>query len=184
MRFKKSTARALSPEYTLLGFLTQEAAHGYELHQRLVRDLGQVWHVSLSQTYNILNRLEAKGFIKGTLQEQAKLPARRRFRLTPTGRRRFDTWLHSLTGSSVHAIRVEFTTRLYFAHAFNPEVARNLIEAQLVETRAGQARLQNVLIELPHEQTFNRLGLELRVRQLTSILDWLTHCQKELGLDK
>ena len=184
MPSKTSYASALSPEYALMGFLAQQPAHGYELHQRLMADLSQVWHVSLSQTYNILNRLEAQGFITGTLQEQAKLPARRRFRLTPAGRRRFDAWLHSLTGSSVRAIRVEFTTRLYFAHALNPEMARNLIEAQIVETRNGLARLQDLLAELPHEQTFNRLGLELRVRQLTSILDWLAQCREVLGLDK
>jgi DNA-binding PadR family transcriptional regulator len=33
-------ASALSPEYALLGFLAQKAAHGYELHQRLSNELG------------------------------------------------------------------------------------------------------------------------------------------------
>lgn len=48
----------LSPEYALLGFLERPPAHGYELHQRLLEHLGEIWHVSLSQTYNILTRLE------------------------------------------------------------------------------------------------------------------------------
>ena len=68
-------ASALSPEYALLGLLAGSPAHGYELHQVFTTDLGQVWHLSLSQTYNILNRLEAQGFIDGSLQEQEKLPA-------------------------------------------------------------------------------------------------------------
>ena len=182
MSSQTSYASALSPEYALLGFLAQHSAHGYELHQRLVTDLGQVWHVSLSQTYNILNRLEAQGFIAGTVQEQAKLPARRSFRLTVAGRRRFNTWLHSPAPCSVRTVRVEFTTRLYFAQALSPATVPDLIEAQTTEVRAGLTRLQNIQAEFPPNQMFNRLGLNLRIRQLASLLDWLAECRAALGL--
>lgn len=182
MTARATYSSALSPEYALLGFLAQQPAHGYELHLRLTAKLGQVWHVSQSQVYNILNRLEAQGFITATVQAQEKLPARHRFHLTATGRRRFDKWLHTTTSSSVRAIRVEFTTRLYFAYTLDPAQARQLIDAQVAETRAGLERLKHMGAELPPDQTFNRLGLELRIRQLTSILDWLADSQKTLGL--
>lgn len=178
------STRSLSPEYVLLGLLARQPAHGYELHQRLAADLGQIWRISLSQTYNILNRLEARGFIAGTIQEQPKHPAKRRFRLTAAGRRRFAAWLRATTGSSVHAIRVEFITRLYFAASTSRDLARELIDSQIVETRSGLARLQDRLAELPGEQTFNRLGLELRVRQLASIVDWLAQCRDVLDPGK
>ena len=172
----------LSPEYAFLGFLTQQPAHGYELHQQLVANLGQLWHISLSQAYNILNRLETQGYIAGTLQEQDKLPARRRFRITAKGRRHFDEWLHSPLGTSVRVVRVEFITRLYFACAADSEVARELLETQTTETHRGLNRLQDILLELPAEQTFNRLGLELRIRQLKSLLEWLSECRSALSL--
>src|SRR3972149_953899 len=120
----------LSPEFALLGLLSQKSAHGYELHQRLVSDLRQVWHVSLSQTYNILNRLEEKGYISGTFEEQEKHPTRRRFHLNPAGQERFNQWLHTPSRCTVRAIRVEFITRLYFARATSPELARELIDVQ------------------------------------------------------
>ena len=173
---------ALSPEHPLLGFLAQQPAHGYELHQLLVRHLGHIWHVSLSQTYSILNRLEAQGFIIGTVQEQAKLPARRRFRLTAAGRRRFEAWLHAVSSCSVHAIRVDFTTRLYFVHSLDPDMTRELIETQIVETQKCLSHLQTMLADLPPEQTFNRLGAELRIRQLSSVIDWLAECGAALGI--
>ncbi len=176
-------ASALSPEYALLGLLTQQPTHGYDLHQRLATDLGHVWHVSLSQVYNILTRLEERGFIAGMVHEQAKLPPRRQFRLTPAGRRHFEAWLHTPTGSSVRAIRVEFITRLYFARARNKRLAVDMIDSQAAETRASVERLQAILAELPFEQTFNRLGLELRIRQLASILDWLAECRTAIDLD-
>ena len=162
-------ASALSPEYALLGLLTQRPAHGYELYQRLLAELGQVWHISLSQIYNILNRLESKGLIAGDVQRQERLPARRCFQLTDAGRERFDAWLVAPTGSSVRAIRVEFITRLYFAQALDPALTGPLIDSQIDAVQANLARLQDALALLPVEEPFNRLGLDLRVRQLTSI---------------
>jgi DNA-binding PadR family transcriptional regulator len=172
----------LSPEFALLGLLAQKSAHGYELHQRLVTDLRQVWHVSLSQTYNILNRLEERGYIAGTFQEQEKLPARRRFHLTPAGEQRFNQWLHTPSRCTVRAIRVEFITRLYFARATSPELALHLVDVQVVETSAGLERLKTLLDDIPAEDTFNRLGVDLRVRQLASILEWLSYCRATILL--
>ena len=167
---------ALSPEYALLGFLGQHPAHGYDLHQQLTSHLGQIWHISLSQTYNILARLEEQGFIAGVVQEQDKLPDRRRFRLTAAGRRRFESWLAATAGCSVRLIRVEFTTRLFFAQALDVETIHKVIDSQITETRNCLQHLQTMLIDLPTEQTFNRLGLELRIRQLNSVVDWIIQC--------
>ncbi len=172
---------ALSPEYALLGFLAQHPAHGYDLHQQLLIHLGQIWHVSLSQTYNILNRLETQGFISGTVQEQEKLPDRRRFRLTPAGQRRFEAWLGATSGCSMRAIRVEFTTRLYFTQRDKPQAIHDLVETQIAETRGCLTHLQAMLTDLPAEQKFNRLGLELRIRQLNSVIDWMLECEQAIG---
>ena len=140
-------AATLSPEYVLLGFLNQRPAHGYDLHERIAQELGQIWHISLSQTYNILKRLEAKGYIIGALQAQEKAPARRRFRLTPIGRRRFEEWLTASAEPRARAIRVEFLTRLYFVYIANPKAARSLIDDQIAVTQAGLSNLTTLLAE-------------------------------------
>ena len=178
----RSYTSALSPEYALLGFLALAPAHGYELHQRLMNELGQVWHVSLSQTYNILKRLEGQDDIRGTLLPQEKLPPRQHYHLTRRGRQRWEEWLNKPTGSSVRAIRVEFITRLYFAPLLGGEKPAQLIRAQIDETRAGLRRLETVRDQVPQEQTFNRLGLDLRLRQLQAVLDWLEGAGAEFGL--
>ena len=172
---------SFSPEYPVLGLLAIQPAHGYELYQRLATELGQTWRISMSQLYNILNRLEAQGLIRGTVQVQDAGPSRRRFRLMPAGRRHFHAWLHQPSGNSSRAIRLEFITRLYFARALEPEALSPLIDAQIAENRASLVRLQKTLDELPPEQVFSRLGLELRVRQLTSILDWLADCSNRIA---
>ena len=168
------TASNLSPEYPLLGLLAQKPAHGYELHQRLTEEFGHIWRISLSQTYNILKRLEKQGAIAGEDEEQENRPARRFFHLTEEGRQRFEIWLDSTVGCSTRAIRVGFLTRLAFAESLHPELVPGLLERQIVEVQGGIARLQKGLDVLPQEQTYNRLALQLRVRQLMPMLDWLT----------
>jgi DNA-binding PadR family transcriptional regulator len=181
MPSKHSYASVLSPEYPLLGLLIQQPAHGYRLHQRLTTDLGQIWRISLSQTYNILKRLETHDFILGQMQEHAGTPARRHFEATLKGVKRFEEWLYTPSGSSVRAIRVEFLTRLYFALAKNKEQSTRIIDDQIRESSKHLEMMRGTLDHLPLEQTFNRLALELRVRQLESILDWLPQCSTALG---
>src|SRR5258706_4164905 len=76
----------LSPEFALLGFLIDGPSHGYDLHQRFIVELGHVWHLSQSQAYAILKRLEQRGDINAQIVEQNKLPARQMLRITAQGR--------------------------------------------------------------------------------------------------
>jgi PadR family transcriptional regulator, regulatory protein AphA len=170
--------RSRSPEYALLGFLYLQPSHGYDLHRLLIKELGQTWYVSQSQTYAILKRLETQGYISSTTLEQEKLPAIQNLTISPAGRRRFKAWLEMPTGSSVRALRLEFITRLYFAQKLAPEGILLMLEAQVTEVQNALARLEAGLAVLPDGQKFNRLSLQLRIQQLKSILDWLVECRK------
>jgi PadR family transcriptional regulator, regulatory protein AphA len=166
----------LSPEYVLLGFLHQNPSHGYELHRRLLDEFGFIWHVSQSQTYNILKRLECQGSITSTTVEQEKLPSRQLLYLTDVGYHRFNTWLDTPTSCSVHAIRVEFITRLYFIKQYQPQKIQDIIRSQSTEVRKGLYRLEGMRSSIPAIQTFNRLALDMRIKLLTSIISWLEEC--------
>jgi PadR family transcriptional regulator, regulatory protein AphA len=170
----------LSPEFALLGLLEQGSKHGYQLFQILISDLGQVWHISLSQAYNILNRLESRGFIAAEVLPQEKLPDRKLFSLTPAGQERFEHWLSSTSFTSVRAIRLEFLTRLYFAQSRGVEFSHQIINAQLSEVHAGLERLSRAYHDIPDDQLINHLSLDLRSRQLESILVWLENCHRAI----
>lgn len=180
---KQSHVGSRSPEFALLGLLAQQPAHGYELHQRLVENLGQIWHISQSQTYSILNRLESRGLIDGVLQKHDKFPARKQFHLTPKGQQRLLNWLYTTSRSSVRAIRVEFLTRLYFIQAIAPDRLENIIAEQEYEIRVGLDRLQEVRSDLPPDQVFNILGVDLRIQQLKSLLVWLDNCRSTITME-
>ena len=180
MTRKTTYVSSLSPEYVILGLLFNKPDHGYDLHHRLSIELGYVWRIPQSQLYTLLKRLERQGDIRSSLEEQSGLPDKRIFHLTAKGQDRFVRWMETPSGSSVRAIRVEFLTRLFFAQQHNPEQVNYLIHSQMQETSQGLAALHKKLNELPKEQVINRLGLELRIRQLSLVLEWLEECRRAL----
>jgi len=173
-------ASDISPEFPLLGFLSQAPSHGYHLHMRLEEELDGVWNLSQSQVYNILKRLESKGDVRGEVLQQKSAPAKRLLALTAAGRRRFKAWLREPTPGSLRALRMEFLTRLYFARAQDLRFARDLIEEQKRAIKNDVKRLQQIYDELPDKQLLNRLSLQLRIRQLDSCLEWLEDCRASL----
>ena len=176
MSIEPKQSHRISPEYVLLGFLHQQPSHGYELHRRLMDEFGFIWHVSQSQTYNILKRLEDQGYISSTTVEQEKLPPRQQLHLTDSGFHRFISWLETPTSCSVHAIRMEFITRLFFIQHFYPHNIIETIHNQSQEVQEGLVRLNETRIHVPKDQLFNQLALDLRIKLLRSILKWLDEC--------
>jgi DNA-binding PadR family transcriptional regulator len=173
MPSKNRHTGTVSPEFALLGFLIAGPSHGYDLHQRFVTELGQVWHLSQSQAYAILKRLESRGDISVQVMEQEKLPARQMLSITETGRRRFFEWLEWGIGRTARSIRLEFLTRLYFTQLHRPENRVQIHKAQSAEIESTIARLESLLEHLPPEQIFNRLSLDLRLRQMRLIQNWM-----------
>ena len=170
----------LSPEMALLGLLYEAPGHGYDLHRKVNADLGQVWHLSQSQAYSILKRLEARGDISAEEILQEKLPARQLLQISLQGRQRFTTWLDTPSGGSIRAIRMEFVTRLYFLNLYFPEKIAHAFDQQRMEAETHIARLKQMCDELPAEQIYNRMSLEMRLKQLKLVLEWLDECQQDL----
>ena len=168
----------LSPEMALLGLLYSEPGHGYDLHRKVITDLGQVWHLSQSQAYAILKRLEARGDISAEEILQEKLPSRQLLHITPQGRKNFLDWLNTPSGGSTRAIRMELITRLYFLNMYFPKKLTQAFDQQRAEAETHIQRLEKTCAELPGEQIYNRMSLEMRIKQLKFVLEWLDDCQK------
>jgi DNA-binding PadR family transcriptional regulator len=174
----------LSPEFALLGFLTAGPSHGYDLHQRFTTELGHVWHLSQSQAYAILKRLEQRGDITSQVVEQDKLPARQKMRITAQGHKRFFEWLEVGIGKNSRSIRLEFLTRLYFTKLHQPENIGVIFEKQLAEIESAIGRLTGLLEHLPPEQIYNRLSLDLRLQQMLLIQNWMAEIRTIFRLSR
>ena len=98
--------------------------------------------------------------------------------MTTQGSQRFLDWLDTPNGGSVHAIRMEFVTRLYFLRIYMPEKISQAFDQQRVEATNDLHRLEKTYGDLPSEQIYNRMSLEMRLNQLKAVLDWLDNCQQ------
>jgi DNA-binding PadR family transcriptional regulator len=165
-----------SPKYAILGFLYIRPMHGYELHKHLEVDLHEVWSISQSQAYNILKLLEKDGWITTTMVSQDKRPDRAIMSLTPAGQAGFEHWLYTPSPGNAQAIRVDFITRLYFASQIDANLCSRLVQEQAITIQNRIEELRQRLATLSAGQVYNRLGLQLRIRQLGSILEWLEEC--------
>ncbi|MCP4680759.1 MAG: PadR family transcriptional regulator [Desulfobacterales bacterium] len=163
----------LATEYIVLGSLMSGPKHGYEIMQFLDADLGFTWHVSTSQVYTLLKRLEQKGLLNFNLKNQESRPSKRVFSLTSTGEKAFLDWLHSPT-ENIRDIRIEFLAKLFFFHHLSLKGGDNLINVQIQNLRQLREKMQqDYQVE---KDSYNTLVLSFKKATLETWLEWL---QKE-----
>lgn len=166
------------PEFVFLGLVIQAPGHGYDLAKRFKSSLAGLWHLSESQLYATLGRLEAKGLIEG--DAEASRPedgsraghARRVLRASPAGREAFFSWLRTPGDAHPRSLRLEFLTRLYFTQALEPTrydaVVRGQRDALAIAMAEAEARAADLAAApLAAEAAAFSAG------QLRAALDWL-----------
>ena len=207
---KETTPRrrhtALRPEYLALGYLAEgpSPAHGYELYRRFQASLDSVWHISESQFYTILSRLEDRGLVRSAEPEKGSGAQKHPLSLTPEGEKAFFAWLDEPTASSPRLLHLEFLARLYFTSHIQPSRVPELIRAQSDVLMADLSRLEASQLsgstssgpahvpqaDLPSappqapygsldSASIERCSADFRCRQLRAALAWLekTICQ-------
>jgi DNA-binding PadR family transcriptional regulator len=167
----------LSPDSVLLGLLEARSCHGYQLleHFRAPDRLGRIWNLSTSQLYAILKRLEREELIDGREEDSVDAPMRTVYWLTERGRGALNRWLDETEPSaSTRHIRTEFLSRLYIARLLDRPLTP-IVDAQRAACVAHLEALTEARAECPPGATW--LSLELRVRELDLIIDWLGLCE-------
>jgi len=167
----------LSPDVVFLGLLEAESCHGYQLleHFRNPAQLGHIWNLSTSQLYAILKRLERHNLIDGREEASEDAPIRTVYWLTQKGHQHLIEWLnHPNPSASTRHIRTEFLSRLYIARLLNLP-SEQIIAAQRETCLRQQRSLINQRDELRGGASY--LSLDLRVREMAVILQWLARCE-------
>lgn len=163
----------ISPEPALLGLLMSAPKHGYELHQEFERELGWMWKVGRSQLYACLRQLAERGLVDVREVPQAKNPPRKVYRVTPSGREMFLSWLREPT-PYLNRIRLELLARLYFFRRLRLDGAEELVAAQKAICRSRADGLASAAAE--ERDAFRRLVLQFRQGQVEAVIGWLHRC--------
>lgn len=169
---KTSSHRSPSPENVLLALLLETPRDGYQLNQILKEELGQVWHLSQSQLYATLKRLEARGWVNGEEQESRRGLPRRIFTLSEVGRQQALGWLMTPSRCAVQIIRLELPSRVFLIQRLFPEQLGEFLKRQRDVIKAGLIRLSAQLEKIPSHQIYNRMAVEMRLHQTRALLDW------------
>lgn len=161
------------PDAVLLGLIKDHSTHGYDLLERFRsnKHLGRMWHLSTSQLYAVLKRLEENGAIRGMDVAVKDAPPRREYTILPAGEIQLEDWLYEAKPSaSLHQIRVVFLSRIYIAMLLNQPVD-SIFHKQLA---ACQAQMQDFMEKQKEaKETIEVLALDLVINQLSAVIDWL-----------
>ncbi len=167
----------LTPDETILGLLAAQAKHGYQLLACFSNpdELGRIWHLSTSQLYAVLKRLEQQGLIRGCEVKVEKAPTRTEYSLTSVGQARLEQWLYDEHPSaSIRRIRVEFLSRLYVARLLNRPTLP-IVRRQQAACHQSYAELLKTRQQAAPGMGF--LAVELNIAQLNAILQWIDRCE-------
>jgi DNA-binding PadR family transcriptional regulator len=147
--------------------------HGYDLYRLYQTRLGHVWKMSQSQMYSTLKRLESKGLVRRLADADQGEALRRYLEVTPEGAARFSDWLMHPTDYSSRTLRLEFVARLYFAKARGDGTLGKIIRDQAAALNRHLANHERLLRELAPDDSFNRLSVDFRIRQLRTASEWM-----------
>ena len=180
-------------ELAVLGLLSEQPLHGYELKKRLAETLGPLWGISFGSLYPALRRLErsgsieadesaddapggivATGSLKGDLaaarlrrRPRAGLRTRKAYRLTPAGAQLFAELLTDETADDerTFALKLSFCRYLSAAQrlAFL-ERRRAQLTQRLAKARRSPAR---------DTDRYTRSLLEHRAQSTQHDLTWI-----------
>src|SRR4051794_8655084 len=134
--------RELAPgEWSVLGLLAEQPAHGWALATALAPDgeIGCVWSLGRPLVYRSLEILEKRVLVEPAgLEASVRGPKRTVYRITEAGRAELDRWLAAPV-PHVHEIRSLLLLKLVFAERLGVDL-QPLLEAQhaLLEERAEQ----------------------------------------------
>lgn len=166
-----------SLEFILLGFLSGQPMHGYDLHRAVLNEpsLADIWHVKQSLLYALLEKLEAAGYLESHQVTTESIIPRREYSITPEGGSAFKVWL-SLPVEHPRDLRQEFLAKLFFAEKSGQKEALNLVRAQKQNCQGwleheGSARSSII------ETGFPSRVASFRRHQAAAALEWLAELE-------
>ena len=113
---------------SLLGFLHDGPATGWDLIEEVRQGLTRFWNVTPSHVYRELKNLEARGFVAAGAPGPRE---RRPFTITDAGRRAFAEWIHQ--APAAEQMRIPLLVTLWFAKHLDDATLGGFLEQHRVE---------------------------------------------------
>jgi DNA-binding PadR family transcriptional regulator len=163
--------------HALLGLLTRQSRHGYDLKNALEAALGGNWEINFGQIYKTLSRLERDGLVASVADAQDGR-GKKNYALTDAGRAELESWLDRPV-EKTRQLKDEFFVKLVVRHLAGYGDALAMIAGQ---RQAYLERLRDltVLADEAESDPFVSLLVEGAILHLQADLRWLDLCDERL----
>src|SRR5579862_5598862 len=128
---------------SLLGFVEEEPRSGYDLKRAIDERLEHLLEMSSGTVYYTLKRLEARGWVKGSVS-----------RITPEGRKAFGELLEQAMFQS-HSFVSPFDIALYFTPRLPPETVTRAVDKHLADLDRFRGSLHTLEERFPVRWPFH-----------------------------
>jgi DNA-binding PadR family transcriptional regulator len=155
---------------SLLGFLHDGPATGWDLIEEVRGGLARFWNVTSSHVYRELKTLEAEGFIRAGDPGPRD---RRPFRITPAGRRAFARWIREEPAHE--QIRIPLLVTLWFAKHIDDATLAGFLASHRAEHERRLAEYQGIGAALAHSSVDPHVAsvVEFGIAYEEAFLGWL-----------
>ena len=177
----------MSVKYGILGLLSRQAQHGYELRRTFEQLTGGFWQLNHGQIYQSLERLESDGLVRHKIEHDDAGPDRKVYEVTEAGRERLQEWIDQ-PEPRTRPLRDELFIRMAVMADGPPAELLNLLEAHrtvYLGQMSALTRSKNRAADEAESSSGSRRD-ELEVEQLLldaaiyhceADLRWLDHCE-------
>ena len=137
-------------KHLCLGVLCSGEASGYDIKKYFESSFRHFFVAGYGSIYPALSSLLEQGFVEVEKLQQERLPDKKIYRITPSGREAFQAALESTVPR--HKVRSQFLALMHFAHLLSPEQVCSALDTHTVEL---QALLDTLMLSPANDESEN-----------------------------
>jgi DNA-binding PadR family transcriptional regulator len=190
----------LSVKYALLGILSEESRHGYEIKRAFDEKMGEFWNLNVGQIYSTLEKLEGEGLIEHSEIAQQDKPDKKVYRITDSGLEDFNDWRTRPIKAEPRTLRDELFVKILFMDPHDPQSVLSLIknhqsvylaymmrlterkyqQEQQVRKGLTNAKTEQEREKLERDRLLNAVLIDAALFHAEADIRWLRHCEARL----
>ncbi len=168
----------------VLGMLKKEPMGAYDI-QKLVeyRNISKWVKISTPSIYKKAIQLEEKGFIKGDIVKEGKMPEKAVYSLTDAGEKEFERLMLEIAAKPIH-IFLDFNAVIVNIDSLSPEMQNSCIERIEENIKTLKSYLEENINEKEHIPEIPETGMAVLRQQFVlveAIEKWITSLK--MGFD-
>jgi DNA-binding PadR family transcriptional regulator len=153
----------------LLGLLTTQSQHGYQINEFIEHNLGRVSLMKKATAYALLTRMEAEGLVEAEAGREGNRPTRRVYSITPRGTALMEEMLATVLEQPVDGLPPGDIAIMYI-HFLDPESSIAALEKRVATM---DAQIQELAATPKHPNVIGvDLAIERRVGLLRADREW------------